>query len=96
MTTLKEAMLHCSTQIDDMWWTDNNFPTSLCGAPCERYMDTHGTDWLLCSLPGHFLGDISNNRNPQWVRVNEKEIRVVKCPECQNHPDLPLLALGLV
>lgn len=92
----KEAILHCSTNIEELWWTDGKIPKTLCGAPCERYRDNQGTEWLLCSLPGHFLGDISNTKNPSWVRVNDEEIYVVKCQECLDHKDMPLLALAAI
>jgi len=96
MTTLQEATLHCAVEIAEIWWAEDQPTTTLCGARAERYMDSHGTEWLLCATPVCFMKDLENQSNPEWMKVSGIEIFVVKCEKCLNHPDMPLLVLGNV
>jgi len=94
MTTLKEGTLHCAVEIKEIWWGEGCRPATLCGAIAERYIDHHGTDWLLCATPALFMADISVCANEEWAKVSGIEIQVTKCPDCLAHPDMPLFILG--
>jgi hypothetical protein len=92
--TLLEATLHCALEIEELWWNDDGMPTTLCGERAERYMDTRGTDWLLCATPAGFMKDLDQADNLQWKEVQGRELHVTKCQACLDHPDLPLFVLG--
>ena len=95
MTDLKEATLHCALEIEEIWWAENQPTNTLCGVKAERYKDTRGTEWLLCSTPTSFMAELEGeSANPEWQKVQGFEIHVTKCQACLDHPDLPLFILG--
>jgi len=65
--------------------------------PEDTYRNTmlavrEGTLRTLCGLPiqGHRSWDFPND----FIRFADATLGHNVCPECWNHPDLPLLALG--